>query len=555
MLFGLCAQAQTPWSFRPPLDIPLVLAGTFGELRSNHFHSGVDIKTQGRTGFPVLAIDDAQVVRVKVSPTGYGKAIYLKHSNGYTSVYAHLEAFSPEIEAYVKEQQYAKKSFAVNLFPPANTFLFEKGDTIGLSGNTGGSTAPHLHFEIRDSRTEEPLNPLKLGLDIADNRPPQIKSIYLYALDSQMVVIDKQRFAAKKSGPNQFSIGGPLNLAEGNYGLAIETYDRQDGAYNKNGAYSIELRLNNALWHLQKMDRFGFHETRYINSLIDYEEKFCCRHRPQKSFIEPNNQLSIYQKGLPGTFYLTSDSTLVASYRVMDAAGNYSNISIQLRGTKTINSKSDSLNQYKLLLSPFEAFHFETEDLDIHFPKNCFYTRVPFSYAREVFNGNLIHVLAPIYKPIHERFELVFHLPNLSDEERKKTILRHWFEPEQQDQSIALTGAWEKDYFKVSSRQFGRFCIDLDTLAPVIERLNIHEGITVNPGDELELIAYDQEVGIKRYEAFLDDQWILLSYDPKHKRFNHTFEDRFQTNAPRMLTIVLEDFNENIAVITKQINF
>ena len=168
--------------FRSPLDIPLVLAGTFGELRSNHFHSGIDIKTQQREGLPVYAIADGMVTRIKISHWGYGKVLYIAHPNGYTSVYGHLQKFSPELEAYVKKLQYDKKSYEVEVFPDLGALKVEKGGLIAYSGNTGGSSGPHLHFEIRSSISEKPTNPLLYGLEVRDATNPILEKVFIYPL-------------------------------------------------------------------------------------------------------------------------------------------------------------------------------------------------------------------------------------------------------------------------------------------------------------------------------------------------------------------------------------
>ena len=145
--------------FQSPLEIPLILSGTFAELRSNHFHSGLDIKTQQQSGLKVMAAASGFVSRIKVSHFGYGKALYITHPNGYTTVYAHLQNFNPEIDAYIKHRQYKNESYEIELFPKAGELLVNNGDIVAYSGNTGGSGGPHLHFEIRNKQ-EHPMNPM-----------------------------------------------------------------------------------------------------------------------------------------------------------------------------------------------------------------------------------------------------------------------------------------------------------------------------------------------------------------------------------------------------------
>ena len=161
--------------FVKPLDIPLILSGTFGELRSNHFHSGLDIKTQQREGLNVYASAEGYVSRIKISHWGYGKALYITHPNGYTTVYGHLKKFSPTIEAYVKRHQYEKEKFQIQLFPKEDELKVTKKQVVALSGNSGGSGGPHLHYEIRDANAR-PTNPMLFGIEIKDTKAPQIRA-------------------------------------------------------------------------------------------------------------------------------------------------------------------------------------------------------------------------------------------------------------------------------------------------------------------------------------------------------------------------------------------
>ena len=176
--------AQSPYPqnyFMSPLDITLVLSGSFAELRSNHFHSGLDIKTKGKVGFKTYASAEGYVSRIKISRYGYGKALYITHPNGYTTVYAHLQKFAPKIEAYVKKQQYKKETFELELFPKAEELKISSKEVIAYTGNTGGSGGPHLHFEIIDQQ-ERPINPMLFGFDIKDTTKPVVHELYGYPL-------------------------------------------------------------------------------------------------------------------------------------------------------------------------------------------------------------------------------------------------------------------------------------------------------------------------------------------------------------------------------------
>ena len=270
----LQVSAQNPYPqdyFKNPLDITLVLSGTFAELRSNHFHSGLDIKTQQREGLKVYAAAAGHVSRIKVSHWGYGKALYITHPNGYSTVYAHLQKFGPKIEAYIKKLQYEKESYEVEVFPEITDLLIEQGDIVAYSGNTGGSQAPHLHFEIRD-KSQRPINPMLFGIDIKDTRAPFIQGVYAYPIGENAHVNksgEKVKLRLIPQSNGDYTVES-IN-AFGKIGFGIVSYDRQDLAANKNGVSSIQTFYNGNKNFEIDFKRFSFSETKHLNRLIDYE--------------------------------------------------------------------------------------------------------------------------------------------------------------------------------------------------------------------------------------------------------------------------------------------
>ena len=257
-------------NFQSPLDIPLILSGTFGELRSNHFHAGIDIKTQQRQGLPVYAVEDGTVSRIKISHWGYGKALYIAHPNGYTSVYAHLQKFGPEIEAYVKKLQYEKQRYEVEVFPQYGELTVSKGDTVAYSGNTGGSSGPHLHFEIRNSMDEKPTNPLLYGFSVRDATNPNITGLFAYPLsDSAQVNQSQKRIEIPFSRQADGTYLAEPVTASGLIGFGIETYDRQDLAANKNGVYRVEQRVNGKTYTDMDFKAFGIAARQVLVDLLD----------------------------------------------------------------------------------------------------------------------------------------------------------------------------------------------------------------------------------------------------------------------------------------------
>jgi len=215
--------------FISPVKIPLALSGNFGELRSDHFHSGIDIKTQGVTGKEIVATSAGYVYRISISPGGFGRALYLRHPSGYSTVYAHLERFIPEIEEYITQQQYEKKSFTITVFPPQEKFVFQQGDLIAYSGNSGSSGGPHLHYEIRKSNSENPVNPLHFDFGVSDNIKPVIEKLAIYPVNRHTLINgqNKARKINVAGGNGNYHVpsGNEITIS-GLAGFGIKSFDR-----------------------------------------------------------------------------------------------------------------------------------------------------------------------------------------------------------------------------------------------------------------------------------------------------------------------------------------
>jgi hypothetical protein len=285
-------------NWAPPVDIPIFLAGNFAELRSGHFHAGIDIKTRGHEGYKIYAVQKGYVSRIKVAPDGYGQSVYITHPDGYTSVYGHLREFNIQIGRYVRKAQYEKESFAVDLFLNPDEIPVNKGDVIGLSGNSGSSGGPHLHFEIRDTRSARPMNGLFLGYKIEDNLPPLMFNLYVYPYGDASEVKGKNKKATITLNPakGKYKPDGPDTIeVSGTIGLGIKADDFLNGSSNRCGVYRFNLFQEDSLCFEMQFDGFSFAETHYVSSMLDYAEYVQNNVKAYKLYIEPNNKLSVYK--------------------------------------------------------------------------------------------------------------------------------------------------------------------------------------------------------------------------------------------------------------------
>ncbi|MEL6987122.1 MAG: M23 family metallopeptidase [Bacteroidota bacterium] len=265
-------QALIPNTFISPVTYEMKLAGTFGELRSNHFHAGIDIKSpNGQEGSPIVAIEDGFVSRLAVKPRGYGKAIYLDHPSGHTSVYGHLQKFVPRLAEFAKQKQYELESFQVDISINSDSLFFNKGDTIGFLGNTGSSAGPHLHFEIRNTKTEVPINPLLFGYNVKDSRKPFVRDLRAYLLDKEHHSFNQQKIDLRKTKEGYYtSAEDTVNIGAWRTSLACYTLDQMNGAPNRNGVFAISLYVDDTIRFHFTMDSIPFDKSRYLNAHLDY---------------------------------------------------------------------------------------------------------------------------------------------------------------------------------------------------------------------------------------------------------------------------------------------
>lgn len=544
LLFHVCvclAQKKYPQNvFRNPMDLPIVLAGTFGELRTNHFHAGIDIKTNGRTGQKVYTAMEGYVSRIKVSTSGYGKALYITHPNGYTTVYAHLKKFNDRIEQFIKARQYKKKSYTIQVFPLKTEIPISKNELIAFSGNTGGSSGPHLHFEIRDTRTEKIINPLLFGYQVKDTRNPKVLGVRAYPIDNKAAIDHlpvNQEIQLTKKKPNYF-VSKPIK-AIGKIGLAIQTHDLQDRAPNKNGVYSIETYVNNQLIYHHRLETFSFDESKYINLLIDYPYYADKRRKYQKTYIEPTNRLSIY-KNTPNKGYITiaDKGEYTVLIKIKDVAGNTSTVELPIKGDAKINPIIEKEEKTPYYVDRNRETIFKEGNVEIYFPKYGLFKNTYIDFKAK---GTHFTVHKPVI-PFNYRYTLTYYTDSLPTAIKKYAYIAS---KDKKGRTNYVSASKKKGKLYAVTKTLGDFTIAYDSIAPKIYNLSFYKNQNISKHKTLKVSIKDNETGIKSYYATIDNQWVLMEYEPKTRRLTFDLNDLKSQNKKHIFQLKIEDLLGN----------
>lgn len=540
--------------FIAPLKIPQLLSANFGELRIDHFHSGLDIKTQGVTGKEVVASADGFIYRISVTPGGFGNALYIRHSSGYSTVYGHLERFAPEIEKFVKAQQYEKESFPITLFPAREQFLVKQGDLIAYSGNSGGSGGPHLHFEIRKSDTEKPINPLLFDLGMVDNIRPVIEKLVVYPINSH-TLINKQNTAKRinVSGSrgiyyipkeNEISISG---LA----GFGIKAHDMLNDSPNKCAVYSIELFIDSTSIFKYTMDGFNFDESRYVNSHIDYETYMKENTYIERTFVLPDDKLSVYKNVINrGLFNFSDEKSHRAEIIVIDASNNKSVLTFQIKARSEKQQPVAAIKDKNTILMPYNITNkFSSENISISIPAGALYDTLNFRYKKETGTRDMLsdlHYIQDKFTPVHKAYALSIKPIIIPTGKESKMLIVQLGDDQKKS---SLNSVWSDGYLSTEVLSFGRFFIGIDTVAPLISANGLVAGVNLTGKKEIRIKITDELSGIKSYEASIDGNWSLFEYDQKNDLLIYKFDEkRINKGSKHNLSLRVTDNKYNSSI-------
>lgn len=552
MSLGLFGQHGTYAGFRSPLDIPLNLSGNFGEFRTNHFHSGLDIKTQGREGLPVYAVADGCVSRIKVSAYGYGNVVYIDHPNGYTTVYAHLAEFKEPIAGYLREGQYALERWEVDLYPEPNTLCVDSSAVIALSGNSGSSGGPHLHFEVRETETEHPINPLLWNFPVADTRAPLIKGVQLTPLtDSSEVsgTLRSQLFeTASSTGQVRLTRSTPISVS-GAFGVGIHTIDMLDNNSNSCGIYRIVVSVDGEEVFEQRIDRLDFVVKRHLNAHADYVLLKKEKKSIHRTFTLPDNKLPIY-KTIRGNGAITvpegKTSNIVAD--VFDVHGNASRVAFQVVGSAASSKGTES----SLMPEGGVRFAFDrpnsirTDSCSVFVPEGrlfddawCWIEPVgrrstPYSSHYQIGNR---------FEPLNDNVLISIRPSSIPAGKTDKLLIVH-YDPDRK-RYRAQGGDCINGEVSARVTEFGEYAVALDDTPPTVSIARFSRTY-------IECRVSDDLSGVDVIRAECDGRWLRMHYDPKRNVIWHDgAEDRILNADSKRFALEVRDERGNVTRVER----
>ena len=515
--------------FHTPIDAPFDLSGTFGEFRSR-FHTGIDFKSRGVQGQKIFSIEDGYVSRIEVNNYGYGKVIYIDHLNGFTSVYAHLKNFSPELDEYIKSELYKAKKNSIKKFPKKNQLRISKGEVIGYSGNTGRSFGPHLHFEIRDTKSQDAINPLMFNYTYKDDERPIIRGLYVINEDNNLFRSLPIRKKVNKVNDSTYTVDD--FEYNGKVGIGLDIYDIQyKNLYNQNGVYKVELFIDSILKYSYKMDKIKFSENHYKKIMYDYISLVESNKKVLKIYSPRNSNLS-FLKNNKFNGIINSDSFKNNSLhvRVSDWNGNSSSIKFKIKANDSISSRQ-SYNGIEILTD--QKYTLNKNSSIIEIDKNTFYDDLLMNVSYQSGILNLGKEKDPF------RSSIKIKLPHkISD----TLELRQSFVGKIINGKISYINSKKSNsYIYASISSLGEYVISKDSLKPEIKPINFKSNSNIKLKNTLRLRLKDDLSGIKKYSSYFNGNWALFEYEPKSNMIFHNLSDGIIKNGENELIIKYED--------------
>ena len=515
--------------FHSPIDAPFDLSGTFGEFRSR-FHTGIDFKSRGVQGQKIFSIEDGFVSRIEVNNYGYGKVIYIDHPNGYTSVYAHLRNFSPELNKYIKSELYKSKTNSIKKFPKKNELTIRKGSVIGYSGNTGRSFGPHLHFEIRETENQNALNPLMFNYKYIDKERPIIRGLYIINEDKSLV--RKLPVRKKISKLNDSTYISDLIEYNGKIGIGLDIYDIQyKNLYNQNGIYKVELFIDSILSYSYKMDKIKFSENHYKKIMYDYLSLVEKNKKVLKIYTPRNSNLSFLKNNsFNGIINSDTYKDNYVTIKISDWNKNSSYIKFRL---KSVTTKSEDISYQGIEVLKNQDYTLNKNSSIIEIDKNTFYDDLllNISYDSDILD------LGKEKNPFRSSLRIKLHHKIIDTMQLRQSFVGKIIN----DRVSYLSSKKNNSYVYTNTSSLGRYIISRDTLEPEIKPINFKNNSNIKGKRSLRLRLKDELSGIKKYSSYINGIWALFEYEPKSNLIFHNLSDGIINNGENELIIKYED--------------
>ncbi len=534
--------------YRLPMDLAPVLSANFGELRENHFHSGVDFKTQGVVGHAVRSVADGCVSRIGVRKYGYGKAVYIDHPDGHTSVYAHLDRLSPRLERVLRDSQYRAESYQVDLYFADGQLPVQQGELIAYSGNTGGSGGPHLHFEIRDTESEDILDPLWwFASRISDREAPRILALAFYQEDGKRIIPVKDNRLQEE--PPAFW---------GKLGLGLKAYDYMSGTRNLYGVQLIRLFLDDKEIFRQDISRFSFADSRYINYICDYEEWVLRRQWIMKSF---------YPRSGYGVVDINEERPYRFRYELSDRYGNCCSLSFVVYGERAGAAANAAAAAAGTAAArplpgparPLPAIYPHTlvyPQAIIHLPLGSLYSDCAFSYSIEpASRREAARACSPVYRlhqactPLHRKINIALKIEQDRLENKKQYYLAYRNRKQAWEY---IEANYNEGWMSAQTTRLGDYMVLVDTIVPKISMGNIVHDLK---NDLIRIHIKDTESDLAHYQVYIDGHWALFEDDYKNDAIFYRIDGQAlqRTGQQHRMTVQVWDHCGNMA--EKEISF
>jgi len=523
-----------------------LLSGTFGELRSNHFHSGIDIKSsKGTVGDALYSVWDGHISRIAVKAGGYGNALYIDHPNGLTSVYAHMHDFRRDLADYVEAQQYLQESYEVNLYPDASMFPLSQGDKIGRLGNSGRSFGPHLHFELRDTESEVPVNPLHHGADVRDAIPPQLRKLKVDLLDPDHRHFHQQAYSLIHLGKGRYKVrGDTLSIGAWRVGLQLKAYDLMNDASNLNGIYSLDVYVDGQLDFGFELDSISFDDTRYLNAHLDYQDRVRNTSYYHRAYRLPGNLLHVYKEaGDRGIIALYEAKARAIRMVASDSDGNVSVLEFWLKRSQEM--KQAKANSYNHTWSWDEDALLESADGRMSFEAGTFYQDPRVLYealpAKSATVHSYQHNISQGDAPIHKHYEIDIDLPSDLAGGTEKLIIARC-----QDSGPWINCGAQIDTQSVKTRvrSYGEYALILDTIPPTIKPVSFRKDMRGRKTMSFQIsdnLATSGGARRLQYRAEVDGRWILMKHNSRGDRISYTFDERVGVGDHELRVMLWDD--------------